>query len=55
MKYTIQAKQTIYKFIEVEASSKSEAFEKAQAMEEEGKIRFDNDPFMKMEINIEVL
>ena len=55
MKYKIQATQKIYKFIEVEANSKSEAYEKAQAMEEDGKIRFDDDPFMKMEINIEVL
>ena len=54
MKYTIQAKQTIYKFIEVEAGSKSEAFEKAQEMEEEGLIRFDDEPFMKMEVNIDV-
>ena len=55
MKYTIKATQTIYKFIEVEADSKSDAFEKAQEMEEEGLIRFDDEPFMKMEVNIDVL
>lgn len=55
MKYKIQATQKIYKFIEVEANSKNEAYEKAQAMEEEGKIRFDDEPFIKMEVNIEVL
>lgn len=55
MKYNIQATQTIYKFIEVEANSKSEALEKAQALEEEGKICFDDEPFMKMEVNIDVL
>lgn len=55
MKYTIQATQTIYKSIEVEADNKSEALEKAQAMEEEGKIRFDDEPFMKMEVNIKII
>lgn len=55
MKYNIQAMQTIYKYYEVEANSKSDALKKAQAMEEEGKIRFDDEPFLKMEVNIDVL
>lgn len=55
MKYTIQATQTVYKFIEVEADSKSDALKKVQAMEEEGKIRFDDEAFLKMEVNIDVL
>lgn len=55
MKYKLQATQTIYKFFEVEADSEGDALEKAQEMEVEGIIRFDDEPFMKMEVNIDLI
>lgn len=55
MKYKIQATQTIYKFFEVEAEDGEDVLEKAQEMIHEGKVRFDDEPFMKMEVHVDVL
>jgi len=54
MKYKIQATQTIYKYIEVEAVSESDALEKAQTMIADGEIHFDDEPFLKMEVDVTI-
>lgn len=55
MKYEIKATQTICKYISVDAESESDALEKAQTMAERGEIRFDDERFLQMDVNIEVL
>lgn len=55
MKYKIQAIQTIYKYFEVEGDNKDDALAMAQTMAEEGAVRFDDEPYSKMEIDINVL
>ena len=52
MKYKIQAKQTIYKYFEIDADNSGDALEKAQDMLCEGDVRFDDEPFMKMEVDM---
>lgn len=54
MKYQIKATQTIYKYFPVEADSRDEALEKAQTMAEEGVIRFDDEPFLNIDVQIEL-
>lgn len=51
MKYKFRASQTIHKIVEIEAKSEDEAFEEAQRRFEEGEIRFDDEPWLDMEVN----
>lgn len=55
MKYEIKATQIICKYIYVDAQSESDAFEKAQKMVEDNEIHFDDEPYLNMDIQIEVL
>ncbi len=52
MKYTFEVTQTVYKYIEVEASNESEASDKVDKMLCEGEIHFDDEPYLKIECNI---
>ena len=51
MQYLYEASQTIHKIVEIEAKSEDEAFEEGQRRLEEGEIRFDDGPWMDMEVN----
>ena len=51
MTYKFKASQTIYKIVEIEASSEGEAQEKIEQMLGEGEIRFDDEPWLDMEVN----
>ena len=55
MQYQVKATQTIYKYFSVEADSEDDAFEKAQTMVEEGEIYFDDEPFLKMEVEVSLV
>lgn len=55
MKYKFEVTQTIYKYIEVEASDESEAYGKVDKMLGEGVIHFDNEPYLKVECNIKAI
>ena len=55
MKYQVKATQVICKFLAVEAENEPEALENAQAMAEGGELRFDDEPFLNMEVNVELL
>lgn len=52
MKYKFEVTQTIYKYIEVEASDESEAYSKVDEMLGEGEIHFNDEPYQKIECNI---
>lgn len=52
MKYKFEATQTIYKYFELEARNKEEALHKADQMLGEGAIYFDDEPYSKIECNI---
>lgn len=52
MKYKFKASQTLYKIVEIEASSEDKSYEKARHLLEEGEIRFDNEPWLEMDANI---
>ena len=55
MKYKFEVTQTIYKYIEVEASDESDASGMVDKMLGEGEIRFDDEPFLKTECNYALL
>ena len=55
MKYKFEVTQTIYKYIEVEATDENEAYGKVDKMLGEGEIRFDDEPFLKMDCNYALL
>lgn len=55
MQYQVKVTQTTYKFISVEAENEYEALEKAQTMAEEGEIHFDDEPFLEMELNVDIV
>jgi len=55
MKYQVKATQIVCKFLAVEADDEPEALEKTQAMAEGGELRFDDEPFLNMEVNVELL
>jgi len=55
MKYKFEVTQTIYKYIEVEAADESEAYGKVDKMLGEGDIHFDNEPYLKVECNIQAI
>ena len=52
MKYKFKASQTIYKIVEIEAANEDTAYKIAQRMLEEGEIRFDDEPWLEMEMQI---
>ncbi|MBP3776547.1 MAG: hypothetical protein J6I37_06135 [Prevotella sp.] len=51
MKYKFEVTQTIYKNINIEAKSEREAMDKINKMLNKGEIHFDNEPFLKIECN----
>lgn len=55
MKYQVKATQTICKYLTIEADNESDAFEKAQAMAEDGEIHFDDESFLDIELNVEIV
>lgn len=55
MKYEVKATQTISKYFSIDAESESDAHEKAQAMAEEGEIPFDDEQYMHLDVQVEVL
>ena len=52
MKYKFEVAQTICKYLEIEAESENDAFDRINDMLEEGVIRFDDEPFLKMECTV---
>lgn len=52
MKCKFKAYQTIYKIVEIEAANEDTAYEKVQRMLDDGEIRFDNKPWLEMEVQI---
>ena len=52
MKYSFRIRQIIYKNIEVESSSENNAREEVDRMIGDGEIRFDDEPWLKMEVEI---
>ena len=52
MKYSFRIRQIIYKNIEVEASSEDDAREEVERMIGDGEIHFDDEPWLKMEVDI---
>ena len=55
MVYKFEVTQTIFKNIEVEADSKEAAMDKANEMLCDGTIRFDDEPYLKVECNIKAV
>ena len=55
MKYQVKATQICYKYFTVEANDEDDALEKAQIMADEGELHFDDEPFIDMEVNVEVI
>lgn len=51
MTFKFKTSQTIYKIVEIEAPSEGEAQEKIEQMLGEGEIRFDDEPWLDMEVN----
>ena len=52
MKYRFEVTQTIYKYVDVEATNEQEAYETVDKMLFDGKIRFDDEQYLKTECNI---
>lgn len=55
MTYQVKAIQTIIKHIEIEADNESDAMEKVQTMAEEGEIHFDDEPFLDMDVTVQIV
>jgi hypothetical protein len=55
MKYIFEVTQTVYKYIEVEASNESKASDKVDKMLGEGEIHFDDEPYQKIECNFKLI
>ena len=55
MKYKFRVAQTIYKFIDVEADNEEDAMDKVSEMLGDGEIHFDDEEFLKMECDFELL
>ena len=55
MNHLVRATQTIVKYFFVDADNEDIALEKAQTMAEEGEIYFDNDSFLEMELNVDIV
>ena len=55
MKYKFEVTQTIYKYIEVESDNKEDAMDKVSEMLGDGEIHFDDEEFLKMECNFDLI
>ena len=51
MNYKFKVTQTIHKFIEIEGQNENEAYEKMEGLLNEGKIHFDDEPWLDIEVN----
>lgn len=51
MNFKFKISQTHHKTIEIEAQDENVAYEKMDEMLNEGEIRFDNEPWLDMEVN----
>lgn len=51
MTFKFKISQTLHKTIEIEAQDENAAYEKMDKMLNEGEIRFDNEPWLDMEVN----
>lgn len=51
MNYKFKISQTLHKTIEIEAQDENAAYEKMDEMLSEGEIRFDDEPWLDMEVN----
>lgn len=55
MKYKFKATQTLFHYFEVEAENEDDAFQKANAMVNEGDISFDKETFLNMECDLNIV
>jgi len=51
MNFKFKISQTLHKTIEIEAQDENAAYEKMDEMLSEGEIRFDDEPWLDMEVN----
>lgn len=51
MSYKFKISQTVHKIVDIEAQDENEAYEKMDEMLNEGEIRFDNEPWLDVEVN----
>lgn len=51
MNFKFKISQTLHKTIEIEAQDETAAYEKMDEMLNEGEIRFDDKPWLDMEVN----
>ena len=51
MTFKFKISHTLHKTIEIEAQDENAAYEKMDKMLNEGEIRFDNEPWLDMEVN----
>ncbi len=51
MNFKFKISQTLHKTIEIEAQDENAAYKKMDEMMSEGKIRFDDEPWLDMEVN----
>ena len=51
MSYKFKISQTLHKIVEIEAQDETAAYEKMNEMLSEGEIRFDDKPWLDMEVN----
>lgn len=55
MKYKFKATQTIYKYVTIEAADEESAYEQAEDMLADGNIRFDEEPYLDIECDINMV
>ncbi|MBQ9439897.1 MAG: hypothetical protein IJU35_04830 [Paludibacteraceae bacterium] len=55
MKYKFKATQTIYKYVTIDAADEESAFEQAEDMLADGDIRFDDEPYLDIECDINMV
>lgn len=51
MTFKFKISQTVHKIVDIEAQDENEAYEKMDEMLNEGEIRFDNEPWLDVEVN----
>ena len=51
MNFKFKISQTLHKTLEIEAQDENEAYEKMDELLNEGEIRFDNEPWLDVEVN----
>ena len=49
MKFRFEVTQTIFKYLEIEAKDKDEAYDRIEEMVGAGEVHFDDEEFLKME------